>query len=687
MDKKSPVKKPAPARKTHAPTGAAPAKRTPASPTKPAPAKRPLTEAERAARRKARAAKKRRARRLKRLRIALIGLLCCVAVGVAVFFRMHASIGGQLYPVSTQTVDLRNRALTNADGLARLTGLQEALLSGNELTNVDCLTGLTDCRYIDLTGNPISDSACARLKEALPNCLILCEATDLTTDKMTLSGRTLPDAQTLIRTLSGYRALTQVDLRCTGLPASDVAALRAQLPHVHFITSETPPQGTRLIRLTDRSEAEAALAARPDAAHATIVGCAFLPDEYRALTARFPGMRLDCLISIDGVEASSESAELTLTHASADETLTETLRLFPNLKRLTLGETQPDAAQQLRNTLNLEEIRYTYLGQTISSETAEIDLRGASELTAGQLEALMEAAPNVKTVRIDSPDAAQLAVVDRYVSRVHFAYETEAFGRRFSTGDRTLDLGDAVTDSDVDELMRLLDRMHALEEIDMYESTLSQESMDRLFDRYPNVFFGWTFTMCNGRYKLRTDATAFSTMLGKPRNVYTQEDFAPLRFCTRLEALDLGHNAITDLSFIGGLTQMKALILADNAITDLSPVASMKELQYVELFMNDELTDYSPLAGLPLTDLNVRCEADERHTLNVEQFMGMTTLERFWASTGSLTEEEQERLQEALPDCKISITESHSTGNGWRTTERHEVVKRIFERGRFEPLP
>ena len=131
---------------------------------------------------------------------------------------------------------------------------------------------------------------------------------------------------------------------------------------------------------------------------------------------------------------------------------------------------------------------------------------------------------------------------------------------------------------------------------------------------------------------------------------------------------------------------MKVLILADNRISDISPLADLKELEYLELFMLYDLTDYTPLTGLPLIDLNIRCEENERHTLELDPFLGMTTLERLWISTGHFTEEEEEQLREALPGCNVSITDSHATGNGWRRHDRHEVVEEMFETGEYEPF-
>jgi len=234
--------------------------------------------------------------------------------------------------------------------------------------------------------------------------------------------------------------------------------------------------------------------------------------------------------------------------------------------------------------------------------------------------------------------------------------------------------------------MELLDQMPFLQEAAMYESTLSQENMDLLFDRYPDVFFGWTFRMCGKKYVIRTDVTAFSTLLGSPSHVFTQKDFAPLRYCKKLQALDLGHNALTDIRFLNNFPHLKLLIIADNQITDITPLAELTELEYLEIFMNYDLKDYSPLSGLPLTDLNVRCPGARKNTLTADPFMGITTLKRFWASSKLFDKTQVERLREALPDCEISSTDDHSTGDGWRENGPYEIIVRMFETRQYEPI-
>ncbi|MBR3504048.1 MAG: leucine-rich repeat domain-containing protein [Clostridia bacterium] len=625
----------------------------------------------------------RRALRRRRMRRILIVCLALAVILLAAFFMTTAVIGGKTYSRSLQAIDLRDRGLTSARGVARLGNLREALLSGNDLKDVSPLRSLKRCEYIDLTDNPVSDESYAKLRAALPGCLILCEAKDETTREMALGGHPLPDADALARVFESHEALTLVDLRGAELTAEETDALRERFPRIGFIS-----EGASLsFSVASPEDAADTLARVPESTHVILTGYAFAPEEYGALAARFPGLSLDANISLDGQSVSTGATEISLSGRSADDALADELRLFPALEKLTLGESRPTAAARLKESLGLSEIGFRFNGELFDARTIDADMRGVPDFDADELAALLSTQPQIKTVRLDTPDEVMMNVVNAYKDRVRFDFNVTAFGKTYSTADTFIDFDTMpLEDSDVDELMSLIARMPGLKAVYMYDSTLSKESMDRLFDGNPDVFFGWTIKMCK-KYIIRTDITAFSTQLGSPQHTYTQKDFWPLRYCKNIQALDLGHNAITDASFLTNFPHLKFLIIADNALTDITPLAELKELEYFELFMNYDLKDYTPLSGLPLKDLNVRCPEGTRNKFTADAFIPIKTLERFWATKALFPKAEEERLREALPDCEISITDSHSTGDGWRENGYYPTILRMFDNSRYEELP
>ena len=237
-----------------------------------------------------------------------------------------------------------------------------------------------------------------------------------------------------------------------------------------------------------------------------------------------------------------------------------------------------------------------------------------------------------------------------------------------------VDLGDTRV-KDIDALIDWLTLHPRLEKLDMYESRLKADQIDELAERFPQIDFGWTIRLVEDHY-IRTDATAFAINHSNKSATHKSEDFRQLKYCKNLMALDLGHNAIDDISFLYDLPKLRVIILASNFITDISPLASLKDLEYAELF-NNYITDYSPLAGLDkLIDLNIAFNQTQDFT----PLYSLEGLERLWVYNANNRSSSDpvdpllvENLQAALPGTEINST-CYSTLGGWRTHERYYVV-------------
>ncbi len=237
-----------------------------------------------------------------------------------------------------------------------------------------------------------------------------------------------------------------------------------------------------------------------------------------------------------------------------------------------------------------------------------------------------------------------------------------------------VDLGDTKV-KDVDALIDWLSLHPRIQKLDMYESRLKADQIDELAERFPDIEFGWTIRLVEDHY-IRTDATAFAINHSNKSRTHKSEHFRQLKYCKNLMALDLGHNAIDDISFLYGLPKLRVIILACNLITDITPLASLKDLEYVELF-NNYITDYSPLAGLDkLIDLNIAFNQTQDFT----PLYGLAGLERLWVYNANNRSSNDpvdpllvDSLQAALPGTQIDST-SYSTLGGWRTHDRYYVV-------------
>lgn len=234
---------------------------------------------------------------------------------------------------------------------------------------------------------------------------------------------------------------------------------------------------------------------------------------------------------------------------------------------------------------------------------------------------------------------------------------------------------------DIEALCAFLDQLPNVETVDMYESKLAVQEMDLLFERYPDVFFGWTVSI--GDHTVRTDITAFSTLHGSsPKPPHTSEDFEKLKYCKNLLAIDIGHNWTEDISFLTYFPKLKVLILGRNRVEDISPLAELKELEYLELFSN-YVRDYTPLSQLHnLRDLNVK----NNPCKDLSPLHQLTGLERFWAGCYvEIPKAQMQAMEEAVPNCEYDW-KSMPTAGTWRKHERYYIIRDMFRSGVYMPF-
>lgn len=246
-----------------------------------------------------------------------------------------------------------------------------------------------------------------------------------------------------------------------------------------------------------------------------------------------------------------------------------------------------------------------------------------------------------------------------------------------------IDLG-RLTIDDFDDFCAFLDQLPQLKRVNMYSTHMRKKNVARLFNAYPGVDFGMTIWF--GDHTVTTDQTAFSTLHDGEVPRHTSSDFEVLKYCKNLQALDLGHNQISDLSWLEDMPQLRVLILADNEITDITALGTLKNLEYLEIFSN-KITDFTPLQGCEsLMDLNIcynRCH-------DLTPLYAMKQLKRLWyynydRSFKDPGQDVTEPLNNALPDTLINST-AICTEGGWRSHPHYDVIFRMFQTDTYMPF-
>lgn len=262
---------------------------------------------------------------------------------------------------------------------------------------------------------------------------------------------------------------------------------------------------------------------------------------------------------------------------------------------------------------------------------------------------------------------------------------------RIKVGKRTVrwdavDVDLAYTEyKNLSDLTDALDLLPNAKTVTSWGRVFTADELDMLYEQYPQLEkINCKVKMAN--HAIRTDITAFCTKHASyTKNRYTEEDLASLRFCRDLVALDIGHNAVTDLSFLYDLPKLRVLILADNDFTDITPIAYETELVYLEL-INNEVTDLSPLVNCPnLIDLHIgKCQVSD-----ITPLLELKQLDRLWLGGNPISEADLELLRQTHPNCTINSTAiDHPTAEGWRQGHpRYLKIAEMFKNNKYIPFP
>ena len=218
----------------------------------------------------------------------------------------------------------------------------------------------------------------------------------------------------------------------------------------------------------------------------------------------------------------------------------------------------------------------------------------------------------------------------------------------------------------------------ALTYIDVIDTPATVEDLDRLYDINPDAFYYWSFW--HDRFLIRTDIQVYSSLRDAICHRFTSEEMYPmLKYCKHLKALDLGHNNLTDLTWLGKLTELEVLILADNPdLVDASPLANLTNLHYLEFFMNHKVEDFSFLNSLTnLEELNL-CRTD--HIGDMAFLENLPKLKFLMVKYSDCTRETFQYWEERFPDARMVFYDGNieSCDSGWRDTQKNYQIRYAF---------
>lgn len=245
----------------------------------------------------------------------------------------------------------------------------------------------------------------------------------------------------------------------------------------------------------------------------------------------------------------------------------------------------------------------------------------------------------------------------------------------------------------VGELHNQLKAFPCLKKVIMCDTNFTNENMEMLMSLSPEIEFVWMLHFSNNRWRIRTDAKTFSTWQDKGYVItISNADAWQFKYCTQMQFLDIGHNTITDMSFLKYMPDLHGLIIHQNydrvnggRMRDLSYLKYCPKLTYLEIFDSD-VTDLSFLQYTPeLRDLY----ASQVPIQDVAFLMDLPNLERLYIQATKIQREDYDKLRARYPDIELvyfgfaSVTDDN---NNWRKSPKSWKRARSIRGNYLDPI-
>lgn len=550
-----------------------------------------------------------------------LALLALTALAAAFFLGCSATltIAGTEVDRKAETLDLQSKGITDAE-------------------SVKGLKKLRSLRSLDLRGNPLEPADFDAIQAFLPECGILWsvpiggERFDSNANSITAPGFSAAD----VDTLAYFTNLTALDASGSTDYATLVEAQKAY-PNVAFtwtvdaagITVVNGAESVLCPAETSLPEIETLLSALPKLTTIDLLNTGLMFEDVEALIGQYPNVQfhINKLLLTQKVDYLAEEATLEGSGALDVSALSEALAGFPALK-------------------------------TLDARTFAV--------TEADVAALGKSAPNVH-IRWNLPLLESLSV---------------------DSDSETLDLRGYIV-TDLTAFQQKLKLLTKLTYIDMCECGPTDEEMDAMRQAMPSIKFVWMLHI--GKWDVRTDIKAFSmAQTGEHEGVVytkpddkkrryryvTNEEIAKIRYCTEIEALDIGHSlVISDISFVKYVPTLRFLVIARTAVADISAVSALKNLIFFETF-GCKVTDVSALYDLPQLEY-YNCSSNR--ITDIGPLLSLTNLKRLWIINCRFTDEQLQELKYGLPNTIIMAYGKHQTDNGWRyDNELYVEMQELF---------
>ena len=384
--------------------------------------------------------------------------------------------------------------------------------------------------------------------------------------------------------------------------------------------------------------------------------------------AAHPDQQILYAVPLGAIEAESTDTALTLLPGDFDnDALLANLRYLPKLTRLTLRDCalSLDEVQTLREAYPEREIALTVtlLGTEYPEATETLDLTALNHADVDAACAKLPLLPGLTRVELTDAEGGNLLDIPEVKKLmdacpdVLFVYRFELFGQTVSTEDERIEyVYVPIGNEGVDTLREALPILKRCSYLLLDRCGVDNDLLAQLREEFPATKIVW---------RLYIEYIGFLTDIKVLHLtwMWTNQNIQILRYCNELEYFDIGHNTISDISFMAYMPNLKYAILSYNWVRDLTPLSNCKKLEMLELYFCHLLKDISPLAECEnLRMLNISAT----DVKDISPIFGLKKLERFYCIMNyGIPEEQQAQIYEELPDCWITFNQEIDKAVGW----------------------
>lgn len=409
-----------------------------------------------------------------------------------------------------------------------------------------------------------------------------------------------------------------------------------------------------------------AITAMPELREVYAYGCRDY-DLLLELQAAKPGCAVRYTVPIGGTDYPQDTTEITLRSLTVEEL--ELFRYLPDLTAIDAGNcAEYGLLQQLRDRYPELTVEYGIPigGRVYPTTTIRVEVEGITEKDVD----LFRYLPRLKTVHMMDPELApeKLLALPEQFPDIRFTWEVEVEGITVNNKNTEVDFS-GISMTSPEAVGKALAYFPDVEMVLMNDCGIDNEVM-AAFREAHRAEYKVVWTVQCGELTVRTDEIYFMPL---KHNIYYffDEDTYNLRYCEDMVCIDLGHMAITDVSFVETMPHLKYLILAHTTVLDITPLSTCKELVFLEIDWTG-IKDYSPLLGCTaLEDLNLGLTYGDP-----EPISQMTWLKNlWWKGAGYKT---RVLLEEKIPDTYLMLNPPYTVGMGWRKLPNYYAMRDVL---------